>query len=224
MRKCRHKNYEGRIIVQQFPPPPESGTSFAAYQPVQGQPQHGYPGHQPYPGQPASQLLSPQSLRKIALKYGLIFGAILIVCYLLETGASMILMQQMFQHPSTSSTGLITYTIYNYIRIAVFTLIYWSIYFLAGIFAARRAQRVGTAFAACLWASLCYLVVYCLVVGSGVVTNWNVIARGDFSTSMYLMNIGTGFALTCILHIGLGLGIGALGGLLGKSLSPGRSI
>lgn len=101
---------------------------------------------------------------------------------------------------------------FSTIPLIIFTLINWSAYFLAGFFTARKG---GTAITACLWTGLCYFVIYCLELVINVML-FMAARDGRIPPSFYFTSIGIGFVTMLILH-GLGIGIGVLGGLLGKN-------
>jgi len=219
--------------VQQ-PPPSEQPSPFAGsfyqgqpqpgYPPYPGQPQPGYaqPGYPPYQGQPGypyaagymPQPQSSQSTKKIALRYGLIFGAILAGVYIFQIATNWIYSQSMPSLAFRYHLPISRLVLYGYLILAVFTLIYWVIYFLAGLFAARRAGQVGTATVACLWAGLCYFVLYVVGLGINMLILLNLL-HGRVLPG-YFSGLGRNILLVLVLHV-IGIGIGTLGGLLGKS-------
>lgn len=145
------------------------------------------------------------------MKYGLIFGAILVVAYLINLGVGRVLVQVLISAEySPSAIGAL-----SYIPTIIFTLVYWVIYFLAGLFAARQARNVTAATLTGLLASLCFFVVYFIVLIINVASVWGVITRYG-EVGGYLTSLGVGIAVTLIMQIGLGIGLAALGGLLGK--------
>jgi hypothetical protein len=197
------------------PTPSEQPSPYAANQTsYQGQPQPAYP---PYPGQPdygySFPPSQPQSTGKIALKYGLIFGAIMVVFSLLRFAFNWFI-PQMTHDYHLSISAMVLYTL---LLTAIFTLIYWGLYFCAGLFASRQTRQIGTASFACLWASLCYFAIYCVLTGISALTLLTRVGGSIIMTS-YITSIGIGFAIVLFVQIGLGCGIGALGGLVGKNL------
>jgi len=138
----------------------------------------------------------------------LICGAILAGDYILQFILGRMLPFLVSQyHISLVQAALL----FSTIPFIVLTLINWSAYFLAGFFTARKG---GTAIIACLWASLCYFVIYFLGLGINL---FLLMARdGGRIPPFYFTSIGIGFVTALTLH-GLGIGIGALGGLLGKN-------
>lgn len=214
--------------MQEQPPSanlPEQQSPLAAYPPDQRQPQPGYPLYQGQPFMPGYPFQPPrtQPTGKIALKYGLIFGAILVGADLLEFVAGTLFSRLLPSLQAQYHLSFSALALYSLVIPGIFVLIDWVIYFLAGLFTARRAQQVGTATIACLWASLCYFVIYILGLGINVLITWSEITRYNLSVIGYFVNVGTGLVETLILNIGLGIGIGTLGGLLGKSLASKRA-
>lgn len=208
--------------MQEQPPSANPAEQQALYPPNQGQPQPAYPfyqGQPVMPGYPWPPAVA-QPTGKIALKYGFIFGAILAACAVLATIVNTIYSRflpvlQAQYHLSYSALSL-----YSLVLVGIFMLIHWAIYFLAGIFTARRARRVSTATIACLWAGLCYLIMYVILFSIGQVIIFSTMAKlGSFVDASSFLVIGIRAVITLILDIGLGIGIGALGGLLGRSLA-----
>ncbi|GHO85961.1 hypothetical protein [Dictyobacter formicarum] len=208
------------MLQNSTPTPPERSTPLPA-QPQQPQPaapfyqeQHGYPGYSPLPTQ------SP-STGKIALKYGLIFGAILVARLIIGYVFTLLFNQAIPQIRATYHLPVSTIAIYSFLLTAFFTFLDWIIYFLAGLFAARQTRKISPAVFACLWANLCYSVVSCLLTGISLVYTMSIFAGRSALIASYLTSAGINFAVVLILlHIGLGTGIGALGGLLGKNIAP----
>lgn len=197
-----------------FSPPPEQPPQFAAYPPPgQGLPQSGYP---PYSAQPQGGYgysfppAQPKPIGKIARKYGLIFGTIMVAIALFRYALGLVAPYLAYQfHFSISAIS-----ISSFLFTVIFTFIYWGIYFCAGIFAARQMRQIRAASFACLWTSLCYFAAYCLLFVIFPLSLQNSAA----SRSFYLTSLTTDFAIVLFIQIGLGIGIGTLGGLLGKSL------
>lgn len=167
----------------------------------------------PYPGYPP-QSAQPRTTGGTALKYGLIFGAILVVANLIDTGVSRVLVQVLIGAEFSASVV----SVLSFIPTIIFTLVYWVIYFLAGLFAARQARNVTAATLAGLLASLCFFVVYFVVVLINVASVLGTITRYG-GVGGYLSSLGVDIAITLIVQIGLGIGLAALGGLLGKGKS-----
>jgi hypothetical protein len=198
-----------------FPPPPGQPPQFSAYSPSgQELPQPGYP---PYAAQPNSGYSFPPSqpklTGKIALKYGLIFGTIMAAIVLLRYALNLISVYLYHQFYHFISLGM-----YSILLTVIFTLIYWGVYFCAGIFAARQARQLGAACFACLWASLCFFVVYCLSLTVTILSTLSLLISAS-SWNSYLIGLASGFAGVFFIQIGLGYGIGVLGGLVGKKLA-----
>lgn len=185
------------------PIPLELQQPFAAYPPYQSQAQASVP----YPAQADVSAPSSQSTRKFTLKYGLIFGAILIGCYILAIASARILVNILLMNYHSS---LYTIGLYGLFSTAIFTLICWGVYFCAGIFTVRRTQRVGTTNITNLWASLCYFVAYCLFVTYDLLFPFR---ENHVAPATALYSISVTFALV-LLQTGMGIGIGTLGGLL----------
>jgi hypothetical protein len=189
------------------PPPAYQGQPQSDYSPYQGQQQ---PGPSPYQGQPGYWFppSQPPSTSKIALKYGLIAGAIMVGGIILQfILARMLPFLIVYYRISIIQAVLF----FSTIPLAVLTLINWTSYFLAGFFTARKG---GTAIIACLWAGLCYLVIYCLSFGINIFLL--MAARSGRVSPGYFTSLGIGIAIMLALHA-LGIGIGILGGLLGKN-------
>ena len=197
--------------------PPEQQQPLASYPSIQGQQQPGYP---PYPGQsgfPGYGFQSPEtrSSGNIALKYGLIFGAIAIVVNILQITINRIAFPIFFNafHASENALSL---NIYSITLSIVFAVFYWIVYFFLGFLVGRRTQRVGDTSIAALWTSLCYFVIYCLVVVFSIIPILHTIG---LNLGLVLSSLISGVAFVLIVNIGLGIGICALGGLLGKNLT-----
>lgn len=206
-------NYPGS-----FPPAPQQPGQSQAYPPASAQLNYaGYPSQPgmppvsyPYPGYPP-QSAQPRTTGAAVLKYGLIFGAILVVAYLINLGVGRVLVQVLISAEySPSVIGPL-----SYIPTIIFTLVYWVIYFLAGLFAARQARNVTAATLTGLLASLCFFVVYFIVLIINAASVWGMITRYG-EVGLYLASLGVSTAVTLIVQIGLGIGLAALGGLLGK--------
>lgn len=205
--------------MQQLPfsPTPGQGLSQPGYPPYSAQPNGGY-------SSPPSQ---PKFTRKIALKYGLIFGAIMVVIDLLSYALSLIFrplylyLGQQFHFSIPMGSSIIYYSL---LPTVIFTLIYWGVYFCAGIFVARQAQQIGAAVTlVCLWASLCRFAIYCLLTVVGVLSSLSLQRSASFWTA-YLTSIAIGFAILLFIQIGLGCGIGILGGLVRKNRVRGSQV
>ena len=163
-----------------FPPTPQQPAQPQAYPPASAQPNYaGYPSQPgmppvgyPYPGNPP-QPVRPRTTGAAVLKYGLIFGAILVVANLIDAGVGRVFIQVLIgAEYSPSAIGIL-----SFIPTIIFTLVYWVIYFLAGLFAARQARNVTAATLAGLLASLCFFVVYFIVLIINVVSVWGVITE-----------------------------------------------
>jgi hypothetical protein len=150
----------------------------------------------------------PQSAKKIARKYGLIFGAIAIGIYILRSVIGQWFTRYLFQHDFSTAT----INLYSLALFVVSTMIYWSIYFLTGFLTARRVQRVVTAIIACLWVSLCLFGIYCLFYSYNTI-RFFAEYRGPYVESFTSIAIKVGLFL--VLEVGLGIGIGTFAGLLG---------
>ncbi|GHO56786.1 DUF3824 domain-containing protein [Ktedonobacter robiniae] len=207
-------NYPGS-----FPPVPQQPGQSQAYPPASAQPNYaGYPSQPgmplvgyPYPGYPP-QPARPRTTRAAVLKYGLIFGAILVVAKLIDASVGHAFIQVLISAAAYSQS---TIEALSYIPTIIFTLVYWVIYFLAGLFAARQARNVTAATLTGLLASLCFFVAYFIVLIINLAPIWGVIMRiGVVGNS--LAGLGVSIAITLIVQIGLGIGLAALGGLLGK--------
>ncbi|HTK07284.1 MAG TPA: hypothetical protein VL485_08950 [Ktedonobacteraceae bacterium] len=215
---------------EQQPPssiPQQPPSPFVPYPPYQNQPQSdypsnqnqaqpGYPLYQAQPGWPGYQFQQEQlQTGKIAaLKYGLIFGGIIAFAAILEAITSQAFISFMVLQYHSSITSV---SFYSLLVAAIFILIYWALYFFAGFLAARRSQRAVTASIAGLWMSLCYFVMYLLILGFNFLMTLHMLG-GRIIGSYFISLIG-GFAIALFVVIGLGIGISVLGGLLGQSLA-----
>ena len=178
----------------QYPVPPNS-----QYRPQQ--PNTSYPPKPQYPPrwtppqvppQYYQQFQQPPPSGKAALPFGALFGLCL---------------------------SLLQITLDKFLGTPNFTLDFWlcvPAFLLAGLFAAKRTGKVGTGALAGLWAGF---------IGSLNYWTWPLIF--SFSTvfaTRYAALIGAGFILVLILtsavQVAIGSGLGALGGLLGRRLSP----
>jgi hypothetical protein len=185
--------------------------------PGQGLPQPGYPSYSVQPnGDYSSPLSQPKLTRKIARKYGLTFGAIMAAIALLRYALGLILLSLVQQFHLLSIS---IFNIYSPLQTVIFTLIYWGVYFCAGIFAARKAQQIEAASFVCLWASLCYFGTCCLLEVISFLSVLSILIRIESSRSVFLTGLATSFAIIFCIQIGLGYGIGVLGGLVGKKLA-----
>lgn len=188
----------------QQPPPPPQQPAFSSYPPP----------YTPFSPQ-------PPSTQKIALKFGLIFGAIFVGRLLLETVFYFAYNQSLPVLVATYHLALSAISALSLTITAFFTLIDWIIYFLAGFFTARRARNVNAAVIACLWANLCYGVISLVLTAISVLSTMSILAGRENVLTGYLPSVGLNVVVDLfLLHIGVGTGIGALGGLLGKSTAP----
>ncbi|GCE07604.1 hypothetical protein [Dictyobacter aurantiacus] len=163
--------------------------------------------------------LRPLSTKKIALKYGLVFGAILVLRYLIGNAVIVAFSQASPQFIATYHLSFIMISPRN-LQITT-VLLDWIIYFLAGFFVARRARQVTASVIACIWASLCYTLAG-VVTGISVIAVLSLLAGRD---SGYLFSVRLHFiVMFLLLHFGMGTSIGALGGLLEKNMAPPRTI
>jgi len=79
------------------------------------------------------------------LKYGLIFGLIIVVRLALGTAIITAFSQALPQLTASYSLKPSDFALASNIITAIYMLIDWVIYFLAGLFAARRVPQVRTA-------------------------------------------------------------------------------
>lgn len=162
---------------------------------------------------------SPPNLGKIAFQHGLIFGLILAfitVC---------VLLLNTFLFNSSANVGIAL------LLSIVSFLLGLAAYFVVGILASKKAGRVSTGTIAGIWTGTIYGVIGCVVslLIFFTVSFPKIMAANASSSAMASVNqafkaeaifgvIGaTVFGV--LFAIGLGAGIAALGGLIGKSTS-----
>jgi hypothetical protein len=161
------------------------------------------------------QVNTPPASGKIALQYGLLFG---LIVTLIKVG---VLATNTFVNTSSSAVGL------SLILAGVDFLIGLAAFFVAGILAAKQTAKVSTGTFAGLWAGGIYGVVGFIVsmvlfftVNLPRLQNASSIYTSSSAYQTGLVIGGVGFAIFGILlAIGFGAGLGALGGLWGKSMS-----
>ncbi|GHO46849.1 hypothetical protein [Ktedonospora formicarum] len=190
--------------MQQPPPPPHSTPNPYQSQPYQENGPN--PAQSGFPYQPASP--APRSTNSIALTYGLIFGAIMVATYILS-----IVVNQLFISLFIHRIANNALTPFALLQGTIFMIIYWVLYFVMGMLAAQRARKIATATIAGLWASLLFFIAYCV----GTMISFIAILRIAYSSG-YFISVVLGLLVTLFLHIGVGIGIGALGGLVGKGM------
>jgi hypothetical protein len=166
-----------------------------------------------------------RSVQRVALKYGLIFGLIIVVRLALGTAIITAFSQALPQLVASYSQKPSDFALVSNIITAIYTLIDWVIYFLAGLFAARRVPQVRTAIFTSLWVDLCYGLVFCVIIGinlfllSVTLSQYRAIPMGAYVSGI-IVQAGTSLLL---LHIVLGTAIGALGGLVGARSASRRN-
>ena len=161
---------------------------------------------------------SPPKSGKIAFRYGLIFGIGLFVI-------------------AAILFSLGTFLFFNSDFSIVFSLIYWLIglvaFFLGGMFAAQKTGKVSTGTIAGLWAGIFDGALYAILAIIVFFTySLSRLPADTLGTSSSAAGISTetaqqlvvatavvGQILALLIAIGLGAGIGALGGLVGRATS-----
>jgi hypothetical protein len=162
----------------------------------------------------------PPESGKIAIRYGLIFGVgLFIIAAILALIA--------------------TFAFYGSSFASLFSIVYWLIglvaFFLVGIFAAKKTGKVGTGTLAGLWAGIFDGVLYAIFAiilfftytlgkEANTLTNSSTgahLAAGSAQElAIALIVIVQVFSL--LSAIGLGAGLGALGGLVGRATSKAK--
>lgn len=196
--------------MQQNPPPrpPEQPAASWVAGPYQSQAS--------FSASPPKLSNSP-SMQRVALKYGLIFGLIIVVRLAFGSVISTALSHALPELVASYHLKLSDLAqVFNFIT-AFYTLIDWIIYFLAGFFAARRFPQVRTAIFTSLWVNLCYSVIYCVIAGISLflltlsLSQYREVALGVYVNGI----IAQAGVVLLLLHIVLGTGVGTLGGLVG---------
>lgn len=175
---------------------------------------------------------TPPSPIRASLLYGLIFGAIIgaidiIYALILDLGHlpflttfANALFKAFYRFPP-----ILFNIVYNLIINAPLYTLLLVAFLLAGVFAARKSQKVSAGLLAALWTGLLFLVIDLLIVGvlfsflivfpqyarSG--TSASDLASIESSTISAIFTYGL---ITNIAVIAIGLGLGALGGLMGR--------
>jgi serine/threonine protein kinase len=158
----------------------------------------------PQPGRPEKG-----SVRKIVFKQGLIFGGILIVAgYLLGWLISLVLRPL-----------VITVTQYSVLASGLSLVLAAIVFFFAGMRTASLTGKVSMGIVACLWTALWQLLAFPILFLIGILT-----ASPLFKSNPAFMQIEMNiflYDLVAILisSLILGVGLGALGALLGRSIS-----
>ncbi|EFH89967.1 hypothetical protein [Ktedonobacter racemifer] len=192
--------------MQNIPPQPEY-------------PPHAYPpstlGSQ-YPSQVFPQQIS-RSGGRVALKYGLIAGAIqsaitIVVFIISFIPANSDALYKMF--PQTLLGDYLSLlTVILSLFVALLNMV---VYFFAGLLATRSTGKMGTAMLACLWALLCFLFVDICTFVIGIFITLPLM-QGQSGDIIILLTSNTlSFMLDLILALVLGFGAGGLGALIGR--------
>lgn len=181
----------------------------------------------------------PQTLAspmKASLVYSLIFGSIIggldiIYALILDLGHlpflnsfSDMLFKAFYRFPP-----IFFDIVYNLIINAPLYILLLVALLVAGVFAARKSKKVSAGLLAALWTGLLFLLVDILIVGvlfsflivfpqyAQDVTPASELAGFEAAT---LTGIFTYVLITDIILVAIGLGLGALGGLMGRGSQP----
>jgi hypothetical protein len=203
------RKIDRRAIMQQPSFPPPQGQQSPYQQPINYSPYYGQPGYMP---------VQQVARSKGTFKYGLIFGGILA---LLSLGIELLSLTPVAGLISTSNPWLGTL-----IWALLQGVLAWIIYGVAGLVVARRTASVRSGVFACLWALLWYLLVDVLL----IVPFW-IIADLQYGvpanqilplllSGQSLLLIAESIVLDAFLALTFGIGIGAIGAVIGKSLAP----
>jgi hypothetical protein len=166
----------------------------------------------------------PRSDGRVALKYGLIAGAILaaitiVVFFILIIPAVSNTLYKMF--PQTiPGTYFNLLNIFTSLFVALLNMI---VYFCTGLLTTKRTGKMGTAMLACLWALLCFLFAdLCTLVVSlfMLLPFMSGPLLGQLLITSITYDVFT-FIIDLILACVLGFGAGALGALIGKQKTNG---
>ena len=162
-------------------------------------------------------IAAPPKAGKIAFQQGLIFGLIQAVI------ASLVLLVNDIVITSASQVGI------SLLLSALSFLTGLAAYFVAGIFAAKQTGKVSTGTFAGMWTGAIYGVIGFIVSATlfvQVVAPRTLDALSStqadpsaFKTGFMIGGIGFEF-FGILLAIGFGAGLGALGGLIGRNISP----
>ncbi len=156
-------------------------------------------------------------MQRVVLKYGLIFGLIIIVRLALGTAISTAFSQALPALAASNHLPLTSFALIFNLITAFYTLIDWVIYFLAGFFAARRLPQIRTAIFTSLWVNGCYTLVFLIITGISLfLITLTLPQYRDTMMGAYISGIITQALVTLILlHFIFGTAIAVLGGLLG---------
>lgn len=158
---------------------------------------------------------------KIAFRYGLIFGLIQAVV------AIAILLLNTFVNTTSDKVGI------AFLLAAVNFLLSLAAYFVAGILSSKQTGKVSTGTLAGMWTGIIYGVVNLVValvvffqvslprlMQAAQNSNSPVYTNNPDAFRVGLMIGGVGIpVLGALIAVGLGAGLGALGGLIGKNTS-----
>lgn len=156
-------------------------------------------------------------MQRVALKYGLIFGLIIVVRLALGSAITTAFSHVLAELVASYHLKLGDLAqVFNFIT-AFYTLIDWIIYFLAGFFAARRVPQVRTAIFTSLWVNLCYGLIYCGITGMSLLfLTLSLPQYRQVAIGVYVSEIITQAGVVLLLlHLVLGTTIAVLGGLVG---------
>lgn len=156
-----------------------------------------------------------------ALKWGLIFGGLLIVVELINIGIQYATGALTSGSVSSGSAIDTSALVGNLARGCIVFLVEAGLYFTAGIMVARQNGRIGSSAIAGLIAGAMGAIVHAIVAIPLVMNmTFPVPASTGMSPAQYHSLIVGGIIFGAILGIGVGLGIGAgvaaLGGLIGR--------
>lgn len=172
----------------------------------------------------------PQTLPgsgKVALKYGLIFGGAIglidIIYSVILDAANPGFLDSLAQALSSLNGSILFSILYVLIISLPIYLLLFVAFLLAGRFAARQTHKTSTGLLAGLWAAVLFVVIDLLIANLGleVLIVFPQIQREDPAAAAsieqsILFNIFFYGIVAGVILIGLGLGIGALGGAMGK--------
>lgn len=193
----------------QFPSDQQPSTSNFSSQTSQSQQQNWtslyQPGIQHTPHQQQAHFI-----KDVIMKYALTSGILLALFTLVES----FIRQALLSLLAITGDYLSLYFRFPYIAL----LFFWAIYFLTGLFAARRTQKLGVACIISLWASLGYLAMFCLLSYRSLFEFFRFLS-GRISDPTSIIQYSSYIGFEIFLHIGVGIGVCILGGLLGKRLA-----